>query len=148
MDGAHIHLLLNHLPVVSTLIGVLLLAVAAWRQNPEIRAVAWGIFVFSALVAIPVHLTGESAEERVEHLPGISESVIEHHEDAALTSTIALELLGVAALAALWAARRNTRLPRVLVTSIAVLSVVTMGLMARTANLGGQIRHTEIRNQK
>ena len=145
MNGAHIHLLLNHLPVVGTLIGVLLLAMAAWRRNGEIRAAALAVFVFSAVAAIPAHLTGESAEERVEHLPGVSEAIIERHESAALASTAALGLLGVMALAALWVGGRGARLPRPLRLSIAVLSVLTMGLMARTANLGGQIRHTEIR---
>jgi uncharacterized membrane protein len=145
MNGAHIHLLLNHLPVAGSLIGALLLAAAALRRSAELRAAALAILVFSAIAAIPAHLTGESAEDRVEHLPGVSQAIIERHEDAALASTIALELLGVAALAALWVGRRSARLPRTLAVSLAVLCLLTVGLLARTANLGGQIRHSEIR---
>jgi len=55
-----------------------------------------------------------------------------------------VELLGLVALVGLYAARSN-RPPSANVTRAALLvSLVTAGLMARTATLGGQIRHLEI----
>ena len=147
MDAAHLHLLLTHVPVVATIVGLLLLAAGLVRRSDEIKKASLAIFVASALLAIPTYLTGESAEHVVEHLSGVSESLIERHEDAAFQSVMALELLGLLAAGALVLARYSGRLTATLVSGALVLSIVTGGLMARTANLGGQIRHSEIRSQ-
>jgi hypothetical protein len=52
---------------------------------------------------------------------------------------------GVVALAGLILFRRAERLPGWIVAATLVLFLATSGLMGWTANLGGQIRHTEIR---
>ncbi len=145
MDSAHVHLLLNHLPVIGTLIGLLLLMVAMLRGGEELKKVSLAVFVASAALAIPTYLTGESAEELVEDLAGVSESIIKRHEDAALIALIGVELLGLVALGALALFHRSGRAARMLTNTALALAVVTAGLMARTANIGGQIRHTEIR---
>jgi len=41
---------------------------------------------------------------------------------------------------------RRTAIPRRLVVSGLVVALLIIGLMGYTANLGGQIRHTEIRS--
>lgn len=145
MNQAHIHLLLNHLPVVGTLFSVLLLAVALLRKNDELRKVSLGFVVLVALAAIPTYLTGEPAEKIVEHLPGVSEALIESHEEAALFSLIAVEVAGIASLAGLFIFRRRS-LPNAMFAAALAITLVAAGLMGWTANLGGQIRHTEIRS--
>ncbi len=147
MDSAHLHLLLNHLPVVGTVIGLAALGIGMWRGNEELKKVSLAVFVASAVLALPTYFTGESAEELVEDLAGVSESIIKRHEDAALVALIAVELLGLAALGALVLFQRGSHAAKLLVTTSLVLAVATVGLMARAANLGGQIRHTEIRAQ-
>jgi hypothetical protein len=52
---------------------------------------------------------------------------------------------GVVALAGLILFRRAEKLPGWIVAATLVFSLATSGLMGWTANLGGQIRHTEIR---
>ena len=145
MDSTHMHLLLNHIPVIGTLVGLLLLVVALARRSDELKQASLAIFVVGALVAVPAYLTGESAEELVEHLAGVSESLIERHEDAAQLALAAAGLLGVFALSGLVLLRRSTSAASRVVVATLVLAVATSGLMARAANLGGQIRHTEIR---
>jgi len=143
MNWAHLHLLLNHIPILGTLFGFLLLAWGMVRRNDPIQRAALATFVVAALVAVPVFLTGEPSEDAVEHLAGTAEQAIETHEDAALLSLISVELLGV--LAVLSVIRRRAGLSRFVPRAALVISVITVGLMARTANLGGKIRHAELR---
>lgn len=143
MNWAHVHLILNHIPVLGVLFGLLLLAWGMVRGNESIQRVALATFFVAALVAIPVFLTGEPSEDAVEHLAGTAESAIETHEDAAVLSLISVELLGL--IAVLSFLRRRAGLSRYVMRAALVTSVVTAGLMARTANLGGKIRHAELR---
>jgi uncharacterized membrane protein len=145
MNWGHIHLILNHLPVVGTIFGVLLLMLALLRKSEELKRVSLGVFVFTALLALPVYFTGEPAEEVVEHLPGVVKSLIEEHENAALLALLMAGATGVVALAGLIVFRRAKRLPGWIVGGALVLSLATSGLMGWTANRGGRIRHTEIR---
>jgi len=104
-----------------------------------------GTFVIVALLALPAYFTGEPAEEVVEDSVGVAEASIEAHESAALVALVGAELVGLLALAALYRARGG-RAPSVLVPrAVLVAAIVTSGWMAWTANLGGRIRHAEIR---
>lgn len=142
MNWAHVHLMLNHVPVLGTVFGLALLAWAMWRRDESLQRVALVTFVIAALIAIPVYLTGEPAQEAVEHLAGTTEGAIDTHEDAALASLIGLELVGAIALAGIVLKRAGAI--RVATRTALLLSLVTAALMARTANLGGKIRHAEI----
>lgn len=144
MSWGHLHLLLNHVPVIGTFLGLLLLLVAFVRKSEELKKVTLGLFVLIALVAIPVYLTGEPAEEMVESIPGISKAMIDRHEDAALFSLIAVEAAGIIALAGLLLFSRKKGLGNLLAIATLAFSLITGGLVAWTSNLGGQIRHTEI----
>jgi uncharacterized membrane protein len=146
MNQAHIHLLLNHIPLVVAGVAALLLAAALLRKNAKLKPVSLWLFVLAALITIPVYLTGEPAEEIVENLPGVLGPIVEQHERTALFSLIALEVLGVVSLSGLLIYRRAAELPKVFVVAALGLSIVAGGLTAWTANLGGQIRHSEIRS--
>jgi uncharacterized membrane protein len=143
MNWPHIHLMLNHVPVLGTVFGALLLAYGVLRRDDAVQRAALWTFAIVALVAIPVYLTGEPAEEAVEHLAGTGERAIEAHEQAALFSLVAVELLGAVALIALLLARKASA--KGVIRTALFVSFVTVGLMAWTANLGGKIRRPELR---
>ncbi|HEX2779228.1 MAG TPA: hypothetical protein VHM30_07005 [Gemmatimonadaceae bacterium] len=145
MDTIHLHLLLNHIPVLGTMLALALLLFALPRQNVARARDALRLLVGLGIVAVIVYLTGGAAEEGVEDLPGVSESLIETHEEAALAATIALGVLAVGAIAALWRYRTRT-LPRWVTLAGFAGTLVVAGMMGWTANLGGQIRHSEIRS--
>ncbi len=146
MNWAHIHLLSNHIPVLGTAFGLALFGYAALRRDEGLKRIGLGVFVIVALLALPVFFTGEPAEGVVENAPGISESLVEAHEAAALVALIGVELLGAVALAGLFVTRGGRRPLSALFSRATVLvSLIAAGLMARTANLGGKIHHTEIR---
>jgi len=144
MTAAHFHLIVNHIPVLGTLFGAgILLAGLWWKQDAVVR-VALGLFVIAGVGAAGAYVSGEGAEEIVEGLPGVTEAAMEAHEELALYAFIAAIVLGVAAIGAL-AAYRSRSIPRTASVVLLGLSLGVFGVMAATANLGGQIRHTELR---
>ncbi len=145
MNWAHVHLLLNHFPVIGAVIAVAALTFAVVRPNPRLTRASFIVLIVVALSAVPVYLTGEPAEEIVEQLPGISEEIIEHHEEAAHVALIGLEALGLLGLAGLLLLRRSGSLPKWFTIAVLALSIIVGGWTFWTANLGGRIRHAEIR---
>lgn len=145
MSWAHLHLMLNHVPVVGLPIALLLLAVALLRRSTELAKASLELIALVAAVTIVVQLTGESAEELIKKLPDFSEALVEHHEEAALTATIGMSVLGLVALAVLVLFRGAATIPSWIGGGILLMGILVGGLMGWVANLGGQIRHTEIR---
>ncbi|HYV91661.1 MAG TPA: hypothetical protein VE978_07760 [Chitinophagales bacterium] len=146
MNQAHLHLLLNHIPIVGILIGTLICVVTFFFKDHSIRRIALGIFIFSAAVAIPAYLTGEGAGEVVEDLPGIIGSSIETHEDIALIFIWLISALGITALIALVTdiVKKNYAAKFIYVATL-VLSLVVLVKAYQLGNSGGEIRHNEIR---
>jgi uncharacterized membrane protein len=145
MSLVHLHLFLNHVPVIGTLVALFLFAAAIFLREAVSMRFALGFSVAIALVAVAVYFTGEPAEEAVEKLAGVSERIIEQHEEAAELSTIAMSMFGALALVALVIFRKR-RMPRWVGAAGFAGTIVLSALMGWTANLGGQIRHTEIRS--
>ena len=146
MNTAHLHLLLNHVPVIGTAVAVALLGYAVARKSEELTRVSLGMLAILAVVGIGVFQTGEPAEEQVEGLAGVEEARIERHEEAALAATLLLAATGVVALGGLIALRREgPRLVGRVGRWTLVLALAPTAAMAYAAYLGGQIRHTEIR---
>lgn len=145
MNIPHIHLMLNHLPVIGVIFCGALLAVAIILKNVQFQRVAFLFLFIVALSAIPVYLTGEPAEEIIEDIPGVSETFIEEHEQVALIALVAMEIVGGLSLLGLILYRKTSGPPGHLTSGILVLTIVVMALMAWTAYLGGHIRHSEIR---
>lgn len=147
MDWTYVHLTTNHFPVVGAIFGTLILAWGIFKGERSVWSVGLWIMVFTGLIAIPVYLTGEPAEETVEHLPGVLESIIEEHEEFAKFGLISAIVSGVAALVSLLLLRKDTNAgkAKMLLFATLALSAITVGMMGWTAKLGGVIRHTEIR---
>jgi uncharacterized membrane protein len=146
MNWAHVHLALNHVPVLGTFFGLALLGYALIRRSDPLKRAALNAFVAVALLSLPVYFTGEPAEEVVERAAGVAKDRVETHEDAALLALGAVELLGVVAALGLYASRHARPVSAKATGAALVVALGAATLMARTANLGGQIHHTEIRS--
>ncbi|MBL9169233.1 MAG: hypothetical protein JNN07_15945 [Verrucomicrobiales bacterium] len=146
MNLIHLHLALNHVPVVGTFFGVGLLAYALWRKSEEVKRVAMGVFVIVALMTIPVYLTGEASEDPAKELPGVTAAHIERHDQAAAIAFTSVLVSGIFAFVGLVRFRGGRQLPSWFTSTLLAASLIVSGLMGWTANLGGQIRHTEIRS--
>ena len=145
MSLVHLHLMLNHIPVVGALFVVALFAMGFVRGNATVvRTALWTCGAIGA-IALLTFFTGEPAEEAVEKLAGTSEAAIERHESVALVATILLGVGAALSLATLALLRRRPVLPRWVGGIGLAGSLVIAGAMLVTANLGGQIRHAELR---
>lgn len=146
MNQAHLHLLLNHLPILGTLFGLLTLGAGFFLKNNSVKRTALGIFVFSAIAAIPAYLTGEGAEEVVESFPGVTENLIEAHEDLANIFLWVVGVLGLFSLATFYADFKGKKMAPALYTLILVAAIGTMIFAQQVGSSGGEIRHSEIRS--
>jgi hypothetical protein len=142
---AHLHLLLNHVPTVGAVaaLGVLLLAFV--RRSAHLTHAGLELVFVIALLTLPAYVTGAAAHGEIRDLPGISDRTVRLHQDAALAGFAVAEFAGFVAWLALWQFRRRGRAARGLVGATTVLLTVSLAVMAYAANLGGEIRHPEIR---
>jgi hypothetical protein len=145
MNLAHLHLILNHIPVIGIPVALMFLVYGLYVKNQSSQRFALLVLIGLAAMVLPVYLTGEPAEEVVEHLPGVVESLIESHEDAAMFSLVLTLITGAAAFVALWFQKNPIKghLFNLVVVGVASLAVLSL---LYTANLGGKIRHTELRS--
>ncbi len=146
MNQAHLHLLFNHLPILGTLFGLLILGGGFFLKNDTVKRTALGLFVLSALLAIPAYLTGEGAEEVVESLPGVTENLIEAHEEMANIFLGLVGALGLFALVTFYTDFKSKKVAPMLYTLTFVAALGTMLFAQRVGSSGGEIRHTEIRS--
>jgi uncharacterized membrane protein len=145
MDLTHIHLLLNHFPTIGMIIGGGLFLLALIMNSDDLKHASLVVILGIALISIPTYMTGNAAQAAIKSLPGVSKSLMGAHEGAALEAMAFMEVLGAFAWLGLWQFRRLTRIPAWNLTVILLLTLVTFGLMARASNIGGEIRHAEIR---
>lgn len=146
MNSVQIHLLLNHLPLFGSLFGTAILAWGLLQKQEPVKRLGLYLMLGSALAVLPVYFSGEGAEEAVEHLPGVLENLIEAHEDWAKAAMLLTEIVGLGALGGvIWSFKRQ-QLPMTFALVLLLLGAVNGGVMAETAHLGGQIRHSEIRS--
>ena len=147
MDFPHLHLLLNHIPIIGTIVGFGLFMVSLVGKNEDLRRACLIIFSAMALLAIPTFFSGTGAAGAIKTLPGVSEALIERHQGAAMLALLFMEITGALSLIGLWKSQGPAYPARWNWNTSAVLlfSIVTVGLMARVGNTGGEIRHPEIR---
>ena len=145
MNLAHLHLLLNHFPTIGMIVGLGVFVVAILGKSDDLKRASLVIFFGIALLSIPVFATGTSARLALSRTPEVSTPVIDAHETAAFEGLWFMELTGALAWLGLWQYRRLSRLPQGTLGAVLLAGLVTFGLMARAANIGGEIRHSEIR---
>ena len=145
MNGAHIHLMVNHLPLAGVVFALPLLLFAWIRKNTEVGRAALIVVALSAALAAPSFFSGEGAEEVLEHAPGFDKHLVHEHEEAAEKAIWAIGAAGAVAVAGLTMRRRIGVLKALPI--VTALTVVSGGMLAWTNNQGGEIRHPEIRSE-
>lgn len=146
MNLAHLHLILNHIPIVGIPIALAFFIQGVWVKNKSSQKFSLIVLFVLALTILPVFYTGEPAEEVIEHLPGVTEAFIHPHEEAAELSLIFTLITGALAFLALFFQKDAKKSRLFNFGIIGVASIATVSLLY-TANLGGQVRHTEFRSE-
>src|SRR6266849_306970 len=94
MNFVHIHLLLNHLPVIGSIIGLGLFLISLFGKNDDLRRASLIVFAAMALIAIPAFVSGKGAQLMLQGKPGISDEFVQRHEGAAMLALWFLEATG------------------------------------------------------
>jgi len=145
MNDAHLHLVVNHFPIIGTIFGLGILIVGIILKNSVIKNVAYFLFVIAAIFAVLSMATGEGAEEIVEDFPTIGKKIIHEHEELAEKLAIVLYVLAGISIVGLFLNFKKHAKAN-LVSYLAVLvAIVGVFFGQLTGTSGGEIRHTEIR---
>ena len=145
MNFAHLHLMLNHTPVLGSFLITALIILSIWKKDKLLERLTFQSMILIGVLTLAAYFTGEPAEELIEHLPGVSEKFIRKHENAAIYGLVVTEILAASGIASLVLLRRKSVQALTLLKPLLFLGVLDIVLMAWIANLGGEIRHTEIR---
>ena len=146
MNALHLHLLLNHVPIVGSVIGIGLFLLSLARRSDDLMRASLTTLVLVALATLPVFLTGYAAREAVEGQPGAAADLIQAHLDAAFLGFILMQTTGLVSWIGLWRYRQASRPPRLILSIVLVVAAVMLAVMAGAANVGGRIGHEEIRS--
>ncbi len=149
MNLVHIHLLLNHWPIIGSFIALGLFLVALVANSDDLKQASLALFGLLALLAIPTYMSGNVAYEVLKGTAGIAQTSVQMHEGIALISLTFLLITGGVALIGLWRfSRMSGPVPRPVArwnsAAVLILAIVTASLMAITGNTGGAIHHPEI----
>jgi hypothetical protein len=145
MNLAHLHLVMNHVPTVGAAAALGLLLLAFVRRSEHLKHAGLEALFVIAVLTLPVYVSGVAAHHEIRGRTDISVDAVRIHHDAALIGFTVMEFAGFVAWVALWQWRRRGRAARGVVSAATVLVVAALAIMGRAANLGGDIRHPEIR---
>ena len=145
MNDAHLHMLVNHFPIIGTIFGLGILIGGIVLKNNAVKNTAFVLLIVAALFGIASMSTGEGAEELVEDLPDVGKSIIHEHEELAEKFILVLYVTGAFALLSLMANIRKHSKANLLAWITLLLSIVSVVLVKEVGTSGGEIRHTEIR---
>jgi uncharacterized membrane protein len=145
MNNAHYHLVVNHLPIITPLLGAMILLGGIILKNNTVKKTALVVFIFGSIAAFLAMYTGEGAEEIVEKIQGVSEDLIKNHEELAEKFALANYLLGFVSLIGLWVGWKKESFFNLISILVLVISFGVLFLAKQTGTSGGEIMHPEIR---
>lgn len=144
MDWDHLHIMINHFPVILAVTGALAALLGVVRGRRGVWMYATASLTIAGLTAIATYFSGRAAEDVLRHAWYIARDAIHTHEDAALVATIATAVAGLVAAVA-W--RRLVRYPREITlpgglrTVLVVTALASAGSISYASWLGGRITH-------
>ena len=135
---------MNHVPTVGSVVALALLILGYARRNEHLKHVGLELLFVIAVLTLPVYVSGVAAHRELREVKEVSDDAIRIHQDVALFGFAWMEFAGFIAWVALWQWRRRGGGARLVPVATALL-IVSLAVMGRAANLGGEIRHPEIR---
>src|SRR5450759_3927919 len=113
MTTVHLHLLLNHIPILGSIFVTVLFIVALIYRNTFLQKVSlWSLVVIALFTAV-TYLTGDGAAQAVQGLPGISVDIMHLHQTVGRVGLDLMFVAGAIALAGALFYRFERRRPRV-----------------------------------
>jgi len=146
MNGAHLHLIVNHVSLFAIVIGACVLAASMILKSAELRFLATIMFVIAGVFGWIGVESGEGAADVLKALGGDSDPFIKEHAQAATFAQISGIVVAVLAIGMEVAVRKKEKWVKPLQWVLLILAIHGCTVFGRTAFLGGLIRHSEIRS--
>ena len=147
MNEAHIHMLVNHFPIIGLFFGLGVLLFGVVKKNLTLKSTAYVMLIICVIFGQLAMMTGDKAEHFVEDLPGFTHKIIHEHEEAAEAFMIPMYILGLVSIVGLYAQSKKLSFEKWISYLALVLGVVCIFLSKNAGTTGGEIRHTEIREK-
>lgn len=145
MNDAHLHLIVNHFPIIGTIFGLGILISGLFLKNNSVKNTAYVLFITAAIFGFLAISTGEGAEEIVEDFPNIGKKIILEHEEIAEKLALVLYVLGSLSIIGLYLNIKNHAKAKWLTFLTLIVAVVAVFIGKEVGTSGGEIRHSEIR---
>jgi uncharacterized membrane protein len=145
MNEAHLHMVVNHFPIIGTILAIGILIAGLLSKNRSIINTSYVLFVIGAIFGILSMNTGEGAEELVEDMPGIGWKIIHEHEELAEKMALLLDILGVLSLVGFYLQSKKNAKEKLVSYIILLIGIASLFVIQKVGTSGGEIRHTEIR---
>lgn len=144
MNAAHLHLLINHAGIFGLLFSTLVLVAGMLFKIPVLNRTAMVGFLLAAVSVAVTMNSGEGAEELLEKVIPLNESVVEAHEESAELSAWLAGVTGLISLLGLFLSLRNRQVPALFLPALLIAALAASVSIVNTGRLGGKIRHTEL----
>lgn len=146
MNDAHLHMVVNHFPIIGTILAIGILTAGILSKNQSIINTSYVLFIIGAVFGILSMNTGEGAEEIVEDMPSIGWKIIHEHEELAEKMALLLNILGVLSLICFYFQYKRNPKQKLISYLILIIGIASLFVIQKVGTSGGEIRHTEIRN--
>lgn len=144
MNGAYIHLAINHIPVVGVPFAFFLFLIGYIRKSRDLVQAGFVVMILMGLGAYPIVKSGGMAAHVLRGVPEITRESIHEHAEAADFGFWGAVILGIFSLAAFWVTKKTQMISKTWTLIALVGSLWLSTVMARVAHLGGLIRHPEV----
>lgn len=148
MDPVLMHLVINHVPIIGTILAVGIVIVAMLIKNDTVKKTGLILFVAAGITIYPANFTGEDAEEIVENRAGISEQQIHEHEEAAETSMTLMSIAVVLALLHLFNRPATPKFQAFVFGAYMVTALAACTYVGIAGHEGGKITRPELGNSR
>lgn len=166
MNEAHVHLIINHFPIIGLILGCLVLLIGLLMKSSLVRRVGLGLLLIAGITSIVAFSTGEGAEEIVEETISMnmcndkscvcppemikkmeleSEHYIHEHEEKAEGLMPFMWGIIVLSFIALYLEWKNKSMAMIASLIVLVIAFIAVFFAREVGTSGGEISHPEIR---
>jgi uncharacterized membrane protein len=144
MNWPYIHTTVNHFPIVLTVVGSAVLAMALIVKRRGVWLYALATLTLAGISIYPTFYTGDEAKDALRDTWYIVRAAVEEHADAAGWALGVVLVMGAVSAYGWWRMlkREVTGLPPTwLRVAVSLVTALALSVVVRTAYLGGKIVH-------
>jgi hypothetical protein len=144
MDWPYIHVTINHFPIILSVVGTAVLALALITRRRGVWLYSVATLTLAGLSAYPADFTGDEASHAIRNTWWVVRAAVHEHDQAASFALAALLIVGAVSAYTWWRMLRKETTglpPKWLQWTVSLLAIWSLSVVVRTAYLGGKILH-------